>query len=165
MISLLPPYFRNHGKRLIKSYKVYFIDPLLATTLTRQPNAVAALAGPMGGALLEGWVVVEAIKAFANRGLKPDLYFWRSHDGLEVDLLIQVGTRLHPVEIKRTATPTPRHVEPLTRLRGLLGDDSKDAGLLVCDVEHERALPGGHRAMPWGQFPAWLNQQLNGLLC
>ncbi len=162
VVSLLLPYFRNHGKRLVKSPKLYFLDPLLVTTLTRQPSAEAALAGPMGGALLEGWVVVEAVKAFTNRGLKPDLYFWRSHDGLEVDLLVQAGTRLHPVEIKRTATPTPRHVEPLTRLCALLGDAVADAGLLVCGVEHERAMPGGHRALPWQAFPTWLGQVLDG---
>jgi len=162
VVNLLPPYFRNHGKRLIKSPKLYFIDPLLVTTLTRQTSAEAALAGPMGGALLEGWVVVEAVKAFTNRGCKPDLYFWRSHDGLEVDLLIQAGTRLHPIEIKRTATPTPRHVEPLTRLRALLGDEAADGGLLVCGVERERPMPGGHRALPWQAFPAWLAQLLAG---
>ena len=108
----------------------------------------------MGGALLEGWVVVEAIKAFANRGRKADIYFWRSQDGLEVDLLIQAGTRIHPVEIKRTATPTPRHVEPLTRLRALLADEAADAGLLVCGVERERPTPDAHRALPWHALPA-----------
>jgi predicted AAA+ superfamily ATPase len=161
VVALLPPYFRNHGKRLIKSPKLYFLDPLLVCTLTRQPNAEAALAGPMGGALLEGWVVVEAIKAFTNRGLTPDLYFWRSHDGLEVDLLIQIGPRLVPIEIKRTATPTPRHVAPLTRLRSIIGEQTTDDGLLVCDVERERAMPHGHRAMSWREFPAWLGKSLD----
>lgn len=162
VVSLLPPYFRNHGKRLIKSPKLYFIDPLLVTTLTRQPSPEAALAGPMGGALLEGWVVLEAVKAFTNRGLKPDLYFWRSHDGLEVDLLVQAGTRLHPIEIKRSATPTPRHVEPLTRLRALLGDEAADTGLLVCGIDRERPMPQGHRALPWQGFPDWIGRLLDG---
>jgi predicted AAA+ superfamily ATPase len=160
VVTLLAPYFRNYGKRLIKSPKLYFIDPLIACTLTRQPNPEAALAGPMGGALLEGWVAVEAVKAFTNRGLKPDLYFWRSQDGLEVDLLVQIGTRLHPVEIKRTASPTPRHVEPLSRLRAIIGDQAADAGLLVCSVERERPMPNGNRAMPWQEFPGWLGHAL-----
>ena len=54
----------------------------------------------MGGALFEGWVVSETVKAFASLGKKADIYYWRSHDGLEVDLLIQIGTKIHPVEIK-----------------------------------------------------------------
>ncbi|MGB5734503.1 MAG: ATP-binding protein [Thiohalocapsa sp.] len=160
VVTLLSPYFRNYGKRLIKSPKLYFIDSLIACTLTRQPNPQAALAGPMGGALLEGWVVVEAVKAFTNRGLTPDIYFWRSQDGLEVDLLVQIGTRLHPVEIKRTATPTPRHVEPLSRLRAIIGDQAAEAGLLVCSVERERPMPHGNRAMPWQEFPAWIGHAL-----
>jgi hypothetical protein len=104
--------------------------------------------------------VVEAISAFTNRGLKPDLYFWRSHDGLEVDLLIQAGSRLHPIEIKRSATPTTRHVAPLTRLGALLGDEAADAGLLACGVERKRPMPDGHRALPWQAFPACPEQRL-----
>jgi predicted AAA+ superfamily ATPase len=114
----------------------------------------------MGGALFEGWVVTEAIKAFAARGRRPDLFYWRSHDGLEVDLLIQLGTRLHPVEIKLTATPTLRHLGPLDRLKALLGADAAPEGLLVCTVEEERRLPGGNRALPWRQFPQWLARLL-----
>ncbi len=156
VVTLLPPYFRNLGKRLVKSPKLYFIDSALVTTLTRQPDGSAALAGPMGGALLEGWVVTEAVKVFAARGRKPDLFYWRSHDGLEVDLLIQIGTRLHLVEIKLTATPTLRHLDPLDRLKSLLGAGAAPEGLLVCTLEEERPLPGGNRALPWRRFPEWL---------
>jgi hypothetical protein len=71
----------------------------------------------MGGALFEGWVVGEAIKAFAARGRSPDPSSWRSHDGLEVNLLIRIGPRLHPIEIKLMATPTSRNLDPLNRLK------------------------------------------------
>ncbi len=158
VITLLPPYFRNFGKRLIKTPKLYFLDPLLVTTLTRQPNGAAALAGPMGGALLEGWVVTEAIKAFAAVGRKPDLYFWRSQDGLEVDLLILAGGRLHPVEIKLTATPTVRHVAPLNRLKSLLGEEAASEGILVCTSMESRQLPGTNRSIPWQEFPHWISR-------
>lgn len=59
--------------RWLLSGSQQFLDSALVTTLTRQPDGAAALAGPMGGALFEGWVVAEAIKAFAARGRKPDL--------------------------------------------------------------------------------------------
>jgi hypothetical protein len=160
VVHLLPPFSGNLGKRLVKSPKLYFVDTAIATTLTRQPDTAAALAGPMGGALLEGWVVTEAVKASAARGRKPDLFFWRSRDGLEVDLLVQAGGLLHQVEIKLTATPTSRHVEPLGRLRALLGDAAAPAGLLVCQVPEERPLPGGHMALPWHRFPAWIAEVL-----
>ena len=157
VVALLPPYFRNFGKRLIKSPKLYFLDSAIVTTLTRQPNADAALAGPLGGALLEGWVVAEACKAFAARGRKPDIYFWRTHEGLEVDLLAQIGTRLYPVEVKLTATPTMRHVEPLQRLKTLAGAEAAGEGVLVCNTAAERPLPGGNLAIPWHRFPAWID--------
>jgi len=118
----LPPWFRNYGKRVVKSPKFYFYDAALVSLLTRQPDAAAALAGQMGGPLLEGWVVIETVKAFMALGRKPDLYFWRSHDGLEVDLLIVIDGKLHPVEIKLTATPGAGHIEPLNRFLTVAGD-------------------------------------------
>lgn len=158
----LPPYFRNFGKRLTKAPKFYYLDTALVTNLTRQPGAEAALAGPMGGALLEGWVVSEAVKVFAARGEKPDLYYWRSHDGLEVDLLVQAQGRLWPVEIKLTATPTSQHLQPLEKFLKLAGAEAGDQHLLVCQVPEPRPLPGGHLAMPWQEFPNWLMNLLAG---
>lgn len=94
------------------------------------------------------------------RGRKPELYFWRSHDGLEVDLLIVLGGKLHPVEIKLTATPGTGHLEPLRRFRAAAGADAADTGLIVCRTQKPRELPGGHRALPWQDFPDWLSDQL-----
>ncbi len=160
----LPPWFRNYGKRVVKTPKFYFLDSALANLLTRQPDAASALAGSMGGALFEGWVVAEAAKAFMARGRKPELYFWRSHDGLEVDLLIVLGGKLHPVEIKLTATPGTGHLVPLHRLLAAAGADAADAGLIVCRTQKPRELPGGHRALPWRDFPDWLSDQLRSAI-
>ncbi len=159
---LLPPWFRNYGKRVVKSAKLYFFDSALVSMLTRQPDAVAALAGPMGGSLLEGWVVTEAAKAFMALGRKPDIYYWRSHDGLEVDLLIVIDGKLQPVEIKLTATPTAGHVEPLSRFVAAAGNDATGQGILVCRTETQKSLPHGHLALPWHTFPAWLQARLVG---
>lgn len=154
------PYFESFGKRLIKSPKLYFLDPALVCALTRQPSAEAAVAGAMGGAFFEGLVLSEAAKVFTVLGRRPDLYFWRSHDGLEVDLLIQVGGRLLPIEVKLTATPTARHLQPLEHFRKLAGERATPTGVLVCRVGERRPLPGGHLALPWQEFPAWLREQL-----
>lgn len=156
----LPPWFRNYGKRVVKTPKFYFYDSALVNLLTRQPDAAAALAGPMGGPLLEGWVVTEAVKAFMALGRKPDVYFWRSHDGLEVDLLIMIDGKLQPVEIKSTATPGAGHVDPINRFLAVAGDEAARQGILVCRTETERALPNGHLAMPWQSFPGWLGSRL-----
>ncbi len=156
----LPPWYRNYGKRVVKTPKIYFYDPALVSLLTRQPDAASALAGPMGGPLLEGWVITEAVKAFLSLGKRPDLYFWRSHDGLEVDLLIVIDGKLQPVEIKLSATPGSGHIEPIKRFISVAGDDATPQGIVVCRTEAERALPHGHIAMPWQSFPHWLRRRL-----
>lgn len=159
----LPPWFRNYGKRVVKTPKFYFYDSALVNLLTRQPDSSSALAGSMGGPLLEGWVVTEAVKAFMSLGRKPELYFWRSHDGLEVDLLILIDGKLHPVEIKMTATPGAGHAEPINRFLAAAGKEASNQGVLVCRTETERALPNGHIALPWQSFPGWLRQRLSSM--
>jgi predicted AAA+ superfamily ATPase len=156
VLWLLPPYFRNYGKRLVKAPKAYFVDSALAAHLTRQPDAPALWHGAMGGAFFEGWVVMETVKAFAARGQRPSLYFWRSNDGLEVDLLLEAGGRLHAVEIKGTATPLPGHAQGLLRFKQLVGDEVGGEQWLVCNVDQRTALPGGVRAMPWREYSSWI---------
>jgi negative regulator of sigma E activity len=77
---------------------------------------------------------------------------------LEVDLLILAGGRLHPVEIKLTATPTVRHVAPLNRLKSLLGEEAASEGILVCTGMESRPLPGTNRSIPWQEFPHWISR-------
>ncbi|NOZ69275.1 MAG: ATP-binding protein [Deferribacteres bacterium] len=158
----LPPYFRNYGKRIIKTPKLYFIDPAIVCALTRQPGAGSALSGAMGGAIFEGLVVSEAVKVFSMHGKKPDIFFWRSHDGLEVDLIVRVRDKLYPVEIKLTATPTNRHLEPLNKFRKLAGKEASEKGLLVCRVNRATPMPLNNLAIPWHYFPKWLSAEITG---
>jgi len=85
---LLHPFYKNFGKRVVKTPKLYSIDPPVVCTLTRQRNGAAALAGPMGVALFEGLILREALKVFVTKGEKGNLYFWRFRDGVEVDLIV-----------------------------------------------------------------------------
>ncbi len=96
----------NQEFHTVKTPNFFFYNTAVVNLPTCQSDASAALAGPMGGALLEGWVVTETVKAFMAMRREPDLYYWRSHHGLEVDLLIVIIGKLHPVEIKLTARPT-----------------------------------------------------------
>ncbi len=160
IIRLLPPYFENFGKRIIKSPKLYLLDSAIACALTRQPGAEAALAGAMGGSLMEGLVIAEAYKVFAVRGKRPDLYFWRSQDGLEVDLVLRLAGKLVPIEIKLTATPTLRHAEVLGRFKTLAGQAAAAEGVIVCSVPESRPLPGNNVAIPWRRFPEWLSERM-----
>ncbi len=160
LLYLLPPYYRNFGKRVIKSPKLYFLDTALVAYLTKQPDKKAAIAGAMGGALFEGWIISETVKAFYNAGMRPEIYFWRSHDGLEVDLIIVHKGKLYPVEIKLTATPRAQHLKPLQKFSKMAGAEKCDRGILVCRIDHKVVMPGGSIALPWHEYPLWLYQQI-----
>lgn len=159
---LLPPYYKNYGKRLIKSPKLYFIDSAIVCEFTRQPDKSSAVSGAMGGAFFEGLIISETVKIFAGTGKKRDIFFWRSHDGLEVDLIIQLDNKLYPVEIKLTATPSIGHLRAIDKFKFLAGKDAADTGLLVCAIENVITMPGNNIAMPWFKFPGWLKSKLNG---
>lgn len=160
LLYLLPPFFNNLGKRITKSPKLYMLDPAIVSFLTRQPSGEAILSGAMGGAFFEGLMVVEAVKTFTNLGLKPSIWFWRSHDGMEVDLILQAKGKLVPIEIKLTTTPQPTHLEALKKFRTLAGEAGCEPGVLVCRVSQEQPLPFGITALPWQDFPAWLKRKI-----
>ncbi len=160
ILRFLPPYFEDYGKRVTEAPKLYFLDSALVCDLTSQPSGDAAIAGPLGGSLFEGWIVAETFKVFAMIGKRPDLYFWRSQDGLEVDLVLRLPNGLVPIEVRLTDTPTPRHTDSLTRFRTLASRDAAPQGILVCRTAERTALPGGNLALPWQEYPAWLREQL-----
>ena len=149
-IHLLPPHFANLGKRIIKSPKLFFLDPAIATFLMGLHHAEPTTKGPLIGPLFETIVVSEWVKAFYHRGEKPELYYWRSKTGLEVDLVIDRNRRLYPLEVKSTATLLPGHVDNLLKWRQLAGDIAT-ACVTVANIDKPTTLKGC-RAIPW-RFP------------
>jgi len=146
-IHLLPPHFNNLGKRITKSPKLYFMDTGVATFLLGLHAKAPLLEGPMIGPLFENAVVSEWIKLFHHRGERPELYYWRSKSGLEIDLIVDRNGRLVPIEIKATATVLPAHVRSLNAWRALAGNLA-EPGLLVADLEESVRL-GPCRCLPW----------------
>ena len=104
VLTLLPPYHRNFGKRLVKTPKLYFLDTGLLCHLLRIPDALALQTHALRGPIFETWVVTEVIKHRFNLGLAADLYFWRDNHGTEVDLVFEDGGRMQAVEIKSGTT-------------------------------------------------------------
>jgi uncharacterized protein len=115
IVHLLPPWFVNTGKRLIKTPKLYFYDTGLACWLLglRTPEQVQR--DPLWGALFENFVVAEALKDRFNQGENSALYFYRDSEGNEVDLLMPVGRQLHAIEIKAGGTVNPDYFKGLKR--------------------------------------------------
>jgi predicted AAA+ superfamily ATPase len=150
-VFLLPPYHENFGKRLIKAPKLYFTDTALAAHLTGLRDVTALLQGPMAGALFETYVVTAIRKAFLHGGEPAPIYYWRSSDGWEVDLIVEHNLRLYPVEIKLNATPTPHHVVSLERWMTAAGKKS-ESGLLICGAAKPVAIAENIHAVPWHYF-------------
>jgi len=157
ILLMLPPFFKNYNKRIIKTPKLYLMDPSLAVYLTRQPSNESALRGNMGGALFEGLVVSDIWKTFYNAGKKPSVFFWRAQDGHEVDLIIQTQGKYWPIEIKMTATPSLKHLNPINRFKKLAAEECSDNGVLVCNIDKVTNLPDNNIAIPWFEFPKWLD--------
>jgi predicted AAA+ superfamily ATPase len=104
-IFILRPYFRDVGKRLVKTSKVYFADVGTLCYLVGLKDADHAMSGPMGGAIFETAVIGEIMRRLSGRGERPHLYFWRTSTGVEVDLIVETAGKLIPIEIKTSATP------------------------------------------------------------
>ena len=104
IVFMLPPWFQNFNKRIVKSPKLYFYDTGLACYLLgiRRPEELRL--HPFRGALFENLMVVEMLKARLNRGERSNLFHWRDSTGNEVDVLVHNGTSQHAVEIKSSQT-------------------------------------------------------------
>lgn len=100
----LHPYSSNIGKRVIKSPKIYFIETGLVTYLLGLTNEHHVARDPLLGNLFENMVVVEALKAQSNKGLDPNLFYYRDSHHNEIDLIYLKGRETIPVEIKASST-------------------------------------------------------------
>lgn len=120
IIYLLQPYANNHLKRAIKTPKVYMLDTGLMAWLTKWLTPETIQQGAKSGQFFKTFVVSEIIKSFYNQGKEPPIYFYRDTDQKEIDILIEDGQTLYPVEIKTTASPDKRMVKAFGILRANL---------------------------------------------
>ncbi|MBO9643950.1 MAG: ATP-binding protein [Pseudacidovorax sp.] len=130
IVHVLPPWFTNTSKRLIKSPKLYFHDVGLACWLLglRTPEQVSR--DPLLGSLFENMVVMDALKTRFNQGESAEMYFFRDASGHEVDLLIPAGRRFRAVEVKAGATVNPDYFRGL-RLFAEQFPEAVEAGVVV----------------------------------
>ena len=117
VIYTLRPYYRNVGKRLVKSPKIYFTDVGLAAYLIGLTSVDQVATHPLVGNLFENMVVMDALKARTNRGRGTDLYFMRDYRGLETDLVVENGVKLDLYEIKSAMSFNPSFADSLVKLR------------------------------------------------
>jgi len=149
VVFLLRPHHRNFNKRLVKSPKLYFVDTGLLCFLLRIRSAEELRTHSMRGAVFENFIVAELLKNYRNRGELPDLFFWRNHRGDEIDLLLDLGARLVPVEIKSGQTVTSSFFRGLNYWGGISAAREDSALVYAGDTSHRR---GGTVVYSWRQW-------------
>lgn len=123
VVFLLPAYYRNWKKRIIKAPKMYFYDTGLAAYLLGIEQSSQMSRDPLRGALFENFVVIEFLKYFWSEGRDAPLYFFRDNHGSEVDLIIEKTRQITGVEIKAGQTIHQEFFKGLDFLKHLAGKD------------------------------------------
>jgi len=138
ILFLLPPYYENISKRLIKSPKLYFYDTGLVSYLLGINDPSQMTRDPLRGFLFENMVIIEVVKHFYNIGQDPRVFFYRDSHHNEVDLIIKLQDQLAAIEIKSAQTFNTDFLKGLNQLAALLaGKIRKD--FLVYDGSIEQS--------------------------
>lgn len=160
-IVLVPPYFENFGKRLIKSPKIYWGDSGLACHLLGIQSRSELERSPFLGAIVEGFVAAEILKSQINRGQRKELYYFRDQQGLEVDFLVpRPNAQFWAVEVKSSKTVQPSMAGPLMSLSRAAGTRATRRIVVHREARMQtplKALAPGAEALTIGQFAAELN--------
>jgi hypothetical protein len=150
-VIVLRPYHANVGKRLVKTPKVYLTDTGMLCYLAGLKDAEHAAAGPLGGAIFETAVLLEIVKCLANRGEEAQVYFWRTSAGVEVDLVVEAGGRLIPIEVKLSATPRPSMASGILAFQHDLGEKA-GPGWVVHPGDVRLPLAPNVAALPFAEL-------------
>jgi predicted AAA+ superfamily ATPase len=130
LVFLLRPHHANFNKRLVKMPKLYFYDVGLVSWLLGIRTTEHMTTHPLRGALFENFVIAEVVKSRLNKGERPQVYFWRDSNGNEVDLIVEQGSSLMPIEIKSGKTVTKEAFAGLNKWRTLAGDTAVNPTLV-----------------------------------
>jgi uncharacterized protein len=138
VIFLLQPWYTNISKRQIKAPKLYFYDVGLVSYLLGAENELHISRHPLKGNLFENLVVIEALKYRYHRGKRNNLHFWRDGKGNEVDLVIEAGPDVIPVEIKSGATVAEDFFKGLNLFAARLPQPPPASYLVYGGVERQK---------------------------
>lgn len=151
IVRIVEPFWPNVDKRLTKTPKIFFMDTGLVCHLTRWITPEQLRNGAAAGHIFETFVVSEILKSFMNAGKSlRDVWFYRDQKKREIDLLIQEGHILHPVEVKMSATVGKDAVKNFSCLEGLTGYEI-GFGHVVCQTPDPYLITKDVQAIPvWG---------------
>ncbi len=138
VIYLLPPYYRNFSKRLVKSPKLYFYDTGIACSLLGISSPDDLQSHYLKGGLFESFVISELIKeASLHRGVSP-FYFWRDHTGNEIDLIFETHSQPKALEIKSSQTISSDYFKTLEQWQSISNSAPDQCYLIYGGNEDEK---------------------------
>ena len=150
IIHLLRPHYRNFNKRMVKAPKLYFCDAGLAGWLLGIRNVEDIAFHAQRGSLFETLIVTEFLKYCWNEGVPSNLFFWRDSKGLEIDLLLERGESLMPIEIKSGATIASDFMDNLKKWSGLA--NNPDQPLWLIYGGDRQFVVDNTQIVPWRQL-------------
>jgi hypothetical protein len=155
IVFLLRPHFKNFGKRLVKSPKLYFYDPGLAAWLLGIQDPDHLSIHPQRGGLFESLIICELLKKRFNRGLTSNLFFWRNNLGDEIDVIIDHGTDLVPVEMKSGETLNTDYFKGLQKWKKMAAQKKEAAYLVYGGKEH--LTTNNISVVPWDKSALYID--------
>jgi uncharacterized protein len=147
LVFLLRPHHANFNRRLIKMPKLYFYDAGLVSWLLGIRTTEQMATHPLRGSIFETFVISELIKSCLNRGERPNIHFWRDSNGNEVDVIVERGNHLMPIEIKSGKTVTRDSFVGLDKWQALAGNAAMEPTLIYGGDEEYRQ--NGVRVVGW----------------
>jgi hypothetical protein len=146
IIYLLRPHYKNFNKTLVKRPKIYFYDTGLVCSLLGITSADQLALHPLRGSLFECLVVTELLKKRTNAGKPVNLYYWRDKTGHEIDIVIDNGLTLVPLEIKAGKTINGEFFKSLVYWNKLSGEEK---GYIVYAGSQEEERSNGIDVINW----------------
>ena len=138
LVFLLRPHHANFKKRLVKMPKLYFYDTGLLCWLLGIRTEEQLLTHPLRGHIFENMVVSELLKSCMNQGERSNLFYWRDQSGNEVDVIVEMGTKLRPIEIKSGKTLSSDSFSGLNKWMLLAKDRGDNPTLIYGGEENYR---------------------------
>lgn len=154
IIYKLPPFFKNFNKRIVKTPKLYFYDSSLVCRLIGLTSPEQLREREFGGPLFEGFMISEYLKHYFAHGLTIPIYFWKQHQGLEVDLLVEIGGKLHAVELKSSATYDSKYLATLKKWQEMTGNPPQNCVLIYGG--NDTFTQAGIQVCPWNNIPLFM---------
>ncbi len=143
IIFLLQPYYKNFSKRVIKAPKLFFYDTGVAASLLGIRDTEQMFSHYLRGGLFESFIISDLLKQFYNKGNDPSCYFWRDRSGYEVDCIVEIATRVVPIEVKASKVFNKNFLDYLARWNTFTNTSPKD-NILIYGGSVEQKGSFGH---------------------